>query len=93
MLIARDCNGALAPQGAALTWLDRDDQSTTTPYVVSDGCARAANLLVSKAGLTRVVIRAPETNQIVARTNLAIRPSAVTLLSLGPTPEINRSRR
>jgi hypothetical protein len=83
---AYDCNGQLATKDVVVTWLDRDDQTATTPYFNYTGAAHAINLPINTAGITRVVTRLAATNQLVATTNLVVRPGAASFVNPVPAP-------
>jgi serine/threonine-protein kinase len=81
-----DCNGQHATKQIAVTWLDRDDRTATTPFFVYSGAAGAINLPINAAGVTRIAVRVAETNQLIATTSVVVRPNALTWVSLAPTP-------
>ncbi len=85
-VLALDCNGQPAPKDVLVTWLDRDSQTATTPYFVYSQSAHAVNVPVNEAGVTRVVVRVAETNQLVATANVVVRPGALSLLTAAPAP-------
>jgi hypothetical protein len=85
-VLPMDCNGLPATKKVTVTWLDRDDQTVTLPYFAYVGDVSAMNLPINDAGLTRVVARVTETNQLVATTYLAVRPGVDSLAQLLPTP-------
>jgi hypothetical protein len=81
-----DCNGQPATKSVVVTWLDRDDQTATTPYFAFTGAAHAINLPINAAGITRIVTRVAESNQLVATSNVVVRPGADSFASAAPTP-------
>ncbi len=81
-----DCNGQPAADKVAVTWLDRDDLTASTPYFAYLGTAGAINLPINAARLTRVAVRVTETNQLVAMTSVVVRPGAVTFMGPVPAP-------
>jgi hypothetical protein len=81
-----DCNGQPATKNVVVTWLDRDEQTATTPYFAYTGAAHAINLPINAAGITRIVTRVTETNQLVATTNVVVRPGAASVVGAAPTP-------
>jgi serine/threonine protein kinase len=85
-LLARDCNGQPATQKSALTWLDADAATVTSGYFAPMGMAAAVNMPVNVAGITRVVARVAETNQLIATASVVVRPGAKTEVRLAPTP-------
>lgn len=85
-VLALDCNGQPAPKDVVVTWLDRDDQTATTPYFVYSKSAHAINVPVNDAGLVRIVTRVAETNQLVTTANVVVRPGALSLVSVAPAP-------
>ncbi len=85
-VLAIDCNGQPAPKDVVVTWLDRDDQTATTPYFVYSKSAHAVNVPVNDAGVVRVVVRIAETNQLVTTANVVVRPGALSLVNAAPAP-------
>jgi tRNA A-37 threonylcarbamoyl transferase component Bud32 len=85
VLYPEDCNLVPAPERVAVTWLDRDAQTLSKTFA-EGGFVGATNLPVSRAGLTRVVVRASDTQQLIATTNLVLRAGALTVAHLPPSP-------
>jgi Protein kinase domain len=85
-VVPTDCNGLPATKKLTLTWLDRDDQTVTIPYFAYTGDTSAMNLPINGAGLTRIIARVTETNQLVAKTHLVVRPGVDSITQLVPTP-------
>jgi hypothetical protein len=81
-----DCNGQYATKKIAMTWLDRDDQTATTPYFAYSDSANGINLPINTAGVTRIVARVAETNQLIATTSIVVRPRGASLVTLAPAP-------
>jgi serine/threonine protein kinase len=82
----RDCNGQPASKKTTMTWLDRDDETTSVAYFNYGLGPHAFNLPINAAGITRLVARVAETNQLIATANVVIRPRAASLVSMSPTP-------
>jgi hypothetical protein len=81
-----DCNGQPAIKKTALTWLDRDGATLTQDYFPFSASARALNFPVNAAGITRIVARVAETNQLIATANVVVRPNTCTGVTLTPAP-------
>ncbi len=80
-----DCNGQPATKTVTVTWLDRDDRTASTPYFAYTGGAHAVNLPINAAGITRIVTRVAETNQLVSATNAVVRAGAASFVGPSPT--------
>lgn len=81
-----DCNGQVATQEVAVSWLDRDARTSTTDYFGYTRSAVAINVPINSANLTRIVARLVDTNQLVVATGVVVRAGAVTHAELSPAP-------
>jgi hypothetical protein len=81
-----DCNGQVATQEVAVTWLDRDARTSTIDYFSYTRSAMALNLPINSAHLTRIVARVAGTNQLVVATGVVVRAGAVTHAEFSPAP-------
>jgi hypothetical protein len=81
-----DCNGQVATQEVAVSWLDRDAHTSTTDYFGYTRSAMAINVPINSANLTRIVARVADTKQLVVATGVVVRAGAVTHAELSPAP-------